>query len=226
MKDFPHKTFFNRSVPKKSFTTRGRLTSALKRAFTADIERITWRNKLSPSTLALQTGQQVAEIQVFELVLKNPSFNSQILHIIERQLHYHALFLLRHGNRYRASISYQSGAKQTILNFISTSWMPFAELPLQIIGPTMDDVYANFLRQIHPNFNACDELSLDETMKALAWQQRCDKEIASLEKRLRAEKQPKQKLELKQQLTTLKNSSGDFHGQDDHAHALRRGQEY
>lgn len=178
--------------------------------------------------IKLPPDERTAEalLDRLEVALKSASVNNQLLHSIDKSLHYHVLFLLRHGERYMASMGYKGSPEQTVQEYFATAWMAFAELPLQIIGPTMDDVVDNFLRQIHQGLNDFGELPLNDAIQALAWQKRQDNEIAKLEKLLRAEKQPKRKFELKQQITTIQNSTGDIHGQAEHAYAQRRGQEY
>ncbi|MDQ0291901.1 DUF4391 domain-containing protein [Oligosphaera ethanolica] len=226
MMDFPISTAVNTPIHKKTFVEKSPMTPAMKKAFASGVEKIIWRNKLSATTLPVQPGRRVVEVEVFEVALKSASVNNQLLHSIDKSLHYHVLFLLQHGERYMASMGYKGSPEQTVREYFATAWMAYAELPLQIIGPTMDDVVDNFLRQIHQGLNDYDGVPLDDAIQALAWQKRQDNEIAKLEKLLRAEKQPKRKFELKQQITTIQNSTGDIHGQAEHAYAQRRGQEY
>lgn len=70
MIDFPDSTACNTLLPKKTFYEKLSFTAAQKNLFVHEIEKIIWRNKLSASTLNLQPGKRVTELQVFEVVLK------------------------------------------------------------------------------------------------------------------------------------------------------------
>ena len=50
----PEKTFFNKPVPKNKFYEKLDVKPALKKVFVNQIEKIIWRNKLSPATLNVQ----------------------------------------------------------------------------------------------------------------------------------------------------------------------------
>ena len=76
-------------------------------------------------------------------------------------------------------------------------------MPLSIEGLNLDDVYANFVRQI-----AGDRLSAKQDLQSSVerdiLREKLRKEIAALEKRSRTERQPKKRFELYQQLQARK----------------------
>ena len=55
------------------------LTPALKRAFVKQISVIYWRNKLAATTLNLAAGQNVVEIEVFEVQLSVSQLDEAVL---------------------------------------------------------------------------------------------------------------------------------------------------
>ena len=69
----------------------------------------------------------------------------------------------------------------------------------------MDSIYANLVRQIGGIENSTDN-SLSEQIADKERHEKLEKEIAKLEKLARAEKQPKKKFELVQEIKYLRNS--------------------
>ena len=72
MLDLPKSTEFNRRIPKQKFYENLTVTPAMKKIFTEQIKMIYWRNKLAASTLNIAAGEQVTEIEVFEVRLNVP----------------------------------------------------------------------------------------------------------------------------------------------------------
>lgn len=89
--------------------------------------------------------------------------------------------------------------------YYHTDWMPEDELTLEINGLNLDAVWDKFIIQVGgvelEQGNSLDEqIAVDERKEKLI------KEIAKLEKQERAEKQPKRKFELVQQIKRLKKN--------------------
>lgn len=79
MIDFPAATLFNKTLPKKAFYDKCPVSAAQKEVFVHDIDKMVWRNKLSGSTLPVQPGQRVTEVEVIEIVLKRDSLCLPVL---------------------------------------------------------------------------------------------------------------------------------------------------
>lgn len=67
MLGLPVTTEFNKRVPKQKFYENLTVSPALKRVFVEQIKLIYWRNKLAPATLNIDAGEQVTELEVFEI---------------------------------------------------------------------------------------------------------------------------------------------------------------
>lgn len=89
--------------------------------------------------------------------------------------------------------------------YYHTDWMPEDELTLEIDGLNLDAVWDNFIIQVG-GVELEQGNSLDEQIAADERRQKIEKEIAKLEKQARAEKQPKKKFELVQQIKRLKKN--------------------
>lgn len=206
MIDFPVKTACNIILPKKTFYEKLTFTSAQKKLFVQEIEKIIWRNKLSSSTLTLQPGNRVTELQVLEVVLKRKSVCFPVLKLLGKGIPYHLLFLLRFGDKVSACIGYRETAGAADQEFFHTGWMTFAELPLKVLGLTMDDVYENFIRQIHQDLEEHENVPIAEAIRATARKKQIEEQLARLEKQARSEKQPRRKFNLIQEIRRLEKS--------------------
>ena len=82
----PGSTEFNKRIPKQKFYENLSLTSAVKKAFTEQIKAIYWRNKLAATTLNFAPGEQVTEIEVFEVRLNSPNLDEGVLRLIDREI--------------------------------------------------------------------------------------------------------------------------------------------
>lgn len=201
MIDFPISTFLNKRIPKQRFYDNLSVTPELKKAFSEQIAAIYWRNKLAPSTLNLALGQNVIELQVFELHLNQSEIDWRVLQLMDREIPYHILFLLRHEQMVQAWIGYKEASLTKAATFVveryyQTDWHALEELPLSLQGLSMDTVYENLLRQIagdrlniSPNQDTTQKISLKQTVERAAKREKLLRQIAALEKKVRDEKQ-------------------------------------
>lgn len=109
MLGFPPSTEFNKRIPKQKFYENAAVPAAVKRLFADQLRFIYWRNKLAVSTLNLTAGEQVTEIEIFELCLTGPKLDEAVLRQIDSEIPYHILFVLSYENKVQAWI----GCKDT-----------------------------------------------------------------------------------------------------------------
>jgi len=85
-----------------------------------------------------------------------------------------------------------------------TDWMPVGEVALRLEGLSMDAVYENLVRRIAGGaLGDAHTSTLRESVAAQRRRERIGKQIATLEAKIRREKQPKKKFELVQELKAL-----------------------
>lgn len=211
----PNSTEFNKRIPKQKFYDNLSVTPALKKAFTDQIKVIYWRNKIAPTTVNLATSDSVTEIEVFEIRLNTPELDESILRQIDREIPYHILFLLEYGGQYRAVIGYKEASASgktafKVDRYYSTDWMNEDSLPVHLEGLSMDAVYENFVRQIAGAVLADENgTTLKESIEQQKQREQIEKQIATLEAKIRKEKQPRKKFELVQQMRVLQKQ-GDI----------------
>ena len=207
----PKTTEFNKRIPKQKFYENMDISPALKKVFVEQVKIIYWRNKIATSTTNLATGNDVTELEVFEVRLNSPVLDDGLLRQIDREIPYHILFLLEYQGKYQAWIGYKeaaaSGNKAFKVNsYYHTEWMLEYELPLKLEGLSVDAVYENFVRQI-----AGDKLkseatgeSLKESVARDEQKQALQKQIDTLKAKIRKEKQLNKQMQMNNELKKLK----------------------
>ena len=209
MLGLPMTTEFNKRIPKQKFYENIAVTPAMKKAFVEQIRIIYWRNKIATTTLNLATGEQVTEIEVFEVRLSAPELDESVLRQIDREIPYHILFLLEYEGKYRAVIGYKEAAAGKtafkVDRYYSTDWLDEDDLPVHLEGLTLDAVYENFVRQIAGDVLVEENgTTLKESIEQQKQREQLEKQIVALEAKIRKEKQPRKKFELVQNIKVLK----------------------
>lgn len=207
----PKTTEFNRRIPKQKFYENIDITPALRKVFVEQVKIIYWKNKIAASTTNLAQGNEVTELEVFEVRLNTPVLDEGLLRQIDRTIPYHILFLLEYKEKYQAWIGYKeaavSGNKAFKVNgYYHTEWLTEDELPLKLEGLNVDVVYENFVRQIAGDkLNAetsgeslKDSVARDEHRKQL------EKQISVLQGKIRKEKQLNKQMQMNGELKKLK----------------------
>lgn len=194
----PGATVVNRILPKEAFFKRLTLNNELKEKFVSDVKRITLQNSLTAQTLHLAPGRSVSEILVLVIELKKRKFDPRILESIARQNPHKLVFLLYHAGSAQLALYYGK--------LYTTSWQEPSHLSFNAKGMNLDAVWDCFLEQIvlaeekYPQAG----LSVDERIKRHELLQKLQKELDKAENLSWAEKQPKKKFELYQQVQAHK----------------------
>ena len=210
MLGLPQSTEFNKRIPKQKFYEHITVSPALKKSFVDQIRMIYWRNKVAATTVNLEPGTLVDEIEVFEIKLNSASLDEAVLRQIDREISYHIIFLLEYEGKLQAWTAYKektptANAVFKVGKYYHTEWMTEAELPIRIDGLNLDAVYENFVRQI-----AGDALKADsgESLKASVERdekkKQLEKQIAVLENKMRREKQLNRQMEMNAEIKALR----------------------
>ncbi len=196
---FPGTTAIGRILPKEAFYKRLTLSTELKEKFVSDIKRIVLLNSLTSTTLRLEPSESIREILVIAVELKIQAIDTRILDNIARQNQHKLIFLLRFEEQGQLALCYNN-------KLYSTQWKPLETLALVAKGFTLDTVWDNFLEQIIlAGKEDCPrtDLTLDRRIQRYEAIQKLQKELDKAEKLARAEKQPKKRFELYQQVQEL-----------------------
>ena len=210
MLGFPASTEFNKKIPKQKFYDNLDISPALRRVFVDQIRLVYWRNKLAASTLNIATGEAVTEIEVFEVRLNDPQLAAAVLKQIDKEIPYHILFVLTCNGKAQAWIGYKEAATSgsnafKVSRYYHTDWMPEDELHLHIDGLNMDAVYESLVRQIAGDKLQTDSgESLKESVERDEKKKQLEKQISTLENKMKKEKQLNRRMEMNTELKKIK----------------------
>lgn len=207
---FPTPTLVGRPVPKKTFIDQLGANARLKGIFTNYIERIIWVAKLAPSTIHVADGQVVHEITVFEIAMKVKDCPTDLFAFIDTWMPRHLLFALEYAGQISLLIHYKepsgaaTGQKYRVVCAYQTAWQDANSVSLSLQGLSMDAIYENFVRQIAGGQITSSATNLRQAIEETAKMEAVQSEIATLEKRMAAERQPQKKFALHQEILKLR----------------------
>lgn len=219
MLGLPKTTEFNKRIPKQKFYEHINVTPALRRIFVEQIKVVYWRNKIAPSTINLAAGNDVTEIEVFELKLNCIPLDVSVLRQIDKEIPYHIIFLLEYEGKYQAWTAYKEKAVSgsnafKVDTYYHTDWFLEDELILKLDGLNMDTVYENYVRQIAGETlratAAGEPESLKESVEHSKQIQLLQKQIVTLQKKIRKEKQLNRQIELNAELKHLRKEISEL----------------
>ncbi len=213
----PQSTEFNKRIPKQKFYENLTVSASLKQSFVNQIKTIYWRNKIAVSTVNIAEGNDVEEIEVFEIKLTGENIDEGILRQMDKEIPYHILFLLEFNGKYQAWIGYKEEAQSgnsafKVNNYYHTEWTSLDSLPVKMEGLSIDAVYENFVRQIAGDLLGSLEKgeSLKESVDREQEINAIKKEIEKLKTKIKKEKQLNVQMELNGKVKELNKKLDEY----------------
>jgi hypothetical protein len=151
MFELPETTVVNRVIPKNSFEKYA--TASQRKQFTECVQKIIWLHKLSEETTNLQ-GNEIKEIQVFLIELKQKQKIDGILSVIDKAIPYPIIFSIRYDSIYYYSASQKHvhplNEDNAIIDWtFKTDWLDNSNNQLSIVlKKNLESVFENFCFQI------------------------------------------------------------------------------
>ena len=211
--ELPKSTEFNKKIPKQKFYENLEISPSLKKIFIEQIDKIIWSNKIASSTTNLAGGDLVKEIEVFEVFLKSPNLDDELLRHIDRAVPYHIVFILEYQGRYKAYISYKEATLSgnmafKVNSYYYTDWLDKQNLPLKLEGLNLDAAYENFVRQIAGETlqKMVSDESLKDSVAKSEQKELLQRQILALESKIRKEKQLNKQIQINNELKKLKRN--------------------
>jgi len=174
MNNFPPNTAVNKFVPKNRFGKDLR-----------SVEKITWANKFSPTTLNITETKNIPEVEVFEVAVRSKEISVRDLKIIQTAIaDKPILFVLTFVGEQKLAMFYENELFQTGWN----------EKPsIEIRGSSTSQIRDNFLRQINPDLQGD---RIEQAVERNAEAEKIKKQIEALNKRIAREVQDNKRQEL------------------------------
>ncbi|MBI4620626.1 MAG: DUF4391 domain-containing protein [Desulfobacterales bacterium] len=205
---YPAKAEFNRALPKVKIYTNARPSKSVKARFVSQISEIVWKYKLSPETTNLAARDGFTEIQVFEITLKEPELDSEVLIAIDKAIPYPILYRLLYEGRIKRVAAYKrpaadSSGKWLTETYFETDWtddvVPVKPLPVALDMKTLYEQVLFTYIDLPPRTGE----SLDVLVERVRMIRKCQRDLRVLEARMNSEKQFNRKVELNTQVRGL-----------------------
>ena len=200
MLGLPKSTELSKQLPKKLIYEKFNMSNAEKERIDADISRITIVNEVSPTRVNIVAGETVKSFFVVLVQLKNKSFNEKNIIKITKLIPQNILFILECENEEKLAV-FRAG------QLLQSKWSAKESNTIQLKGLNFDSLWENVIIQIG-SLELENDNTLDEQIAVDEKRAKIEKEITRLEKLARAEKQPRKKFELVEQVKKLKNELG------------------
>lgn len=197
---FPRTTIVDKPVPKNAFYKHLEVNAKMKQHFVDDVVSIHWLYKLAPSTINVEDGKLVHEIVVFSAVLKDKDCPDDVFLFIDRNMPRHVVFILEYDNQYKVLLNYKAwkdgqNSQFDIIKTFATDWLTDGQLLLTLEGQTMDVLYEAMAGQV----SGFGTTKAEDTKRIVELEELIDKakrEVESIQKRIRNERQLNRQMEL------------------------------
>ena len=193
----PQTTEVRKQLPKKAIYQKFDLKPSQRESFDADISRLDIVAVVSQKTVpALSEGNDVREIYVIAVQLKRKEYDSKNIALLTKLIPQRMVFALQFEEQTQFAIYHTK--------LISSAWKATEEATLPLSGLNLDTVWENIVTHIgqieveEGNTLAEQIASNDKRAKLLA-------QIATIERKMASEKQPRRKREYFEQIKKLKS---------------------
>jgi hypothetical protein len=209
--DYPPATYFGRVLPKTKIYQYAKPKTALRQALVDEVDKIIWRNKLSPDTLNLPASRQVSEVQVLELHPKGGEVSEAVLACIDKAINFPLIFEVRgaRGWQVTAAIKLTAKVSESKLKapaiYYQSDWLAAdAQRQPLPVALNLGGLYQQLLAPMLP-----EPLQAGETLwqAASRFEQiaALGKQIQQLQNRIAREPQFNRKIELNRRLRQSQN---------------------
>lgn len=192
----PSATSINQPVYKKAFFEKFNLKAADRERFDADISKMALVDRISPATVpALAEGQEIKGFYVLQVTLKSKDYDTKNILLLQKLIPQKIIFALQYEEQTQLCV-FHTRLQQS-------EWLPKEEIIIPLNGLSLDDAWNNIVATIG-GLDAQTEEPLEEQIINREQRDKLFRQIKTLEKQCRTEKQTRKKYELHQQIQKLK----------------------
>lgn len=196
MYNLPPQCAINKPLFKKAVFEKFNLKAAERDRFDADISRMALVARVSSATVpALTKGKEIEGFYVLQVALKRKDYDSKNILMLHKLIPQKLIFSLQFEEQTQFCI-FHTRLQQS-------EWMPTDEAAIPLQGLSLDDVWNNIVATIG-GLDAQAEESIGEQIIHREQREKLLRQIETLEKQCRTEKQTRKKYELHQQIIKLK----------------------
>ena len=208
MYGLPQSTECKKQLPKKAIFAKFDLKPPQRESFDADIARIDIVAAVSPLTVpALAVGEEVKEFYVLAVQMKRKEYDSKNIALLTKLIPQKMVLSLHYGDEVQLAIYHTkvitSAWHNVILNETACSEESQRKQLLTLQGLTLDVVWENIVKSIG-RIDVASGNTLTEQIAANDQRAKLLAQIATLERKMAIEKQPRRKREYFEQIKKLK----------------------
>ena len=199
MYGLPHTTEVRKQLPKKAIYAKFELKPAQRDGFDADVSRIDIVAVVSPTTVpAIAAGENIKEFYVLAVQLKRRDYDEKNIAMLSKLIPQNILFALQYEDQTQLAIHHTK--------LIRSDWKTTDETTITLSGLNLDTIWENIIKDIG-EIRVREGKTLTEQIQDEEQQAKLKKQIEELERKCRAEKQPRKRLELYNRLQELKKKT-------------------
>ena len=192
MFELPKSCYVNKFIPKKVFYEKVGVSSNVKEEFVNLVDRITWLYKLSEDTLGLTKTEEIEEIEIFQIDVKEKKVPTNVIKTITKGVQYKVLFVIKYQDNYCYSIKVE--------DIYNSEWNDNIEFNFNAIN--LRTVYENIVKKIIKE--ETNEKSFSKIIEDNNYKKELENKINKLKQKIKSEKQFNKKVELNKELNNLK----------------------
>ena len=190
MFNLPKECSVNKFIPKKTFYEKVNISKVIQQEFVDKVEKIIWKYKISEENINVSKTENVEEIEIFELVLKEKYEGKNIIRVITKEISYPILFFIKFNEEFQYAIKYKD-------NIYFSEWNN--NIKFNFVDFNLEKVYENIVKAITKIEDNIEE-ELDKQQEIIKIQN----EINKLENQIKKEQQFNRKVELNKRILELK----------------------
>ena len=191
MFELPKSCYVNKFIPKKVFYEKVGVSSNVKEEFINSVDRLTWLYKLSEDTIGLTKTDEIEEIQIFQIDVKEKKIPINVIKTITKGVQYKILFVVK----YQEDFCYLIKVEE----IYHSEWNDNIEFNFN--GINLKTVYENIVKKIIKEEN--NEKLFSEIIEDNVNKKELEKKISNLKQKIKVEKQFNRKVELNKALNDL-----------------------
>lgn len=191
----PHTAEVNKALPKKAIFAKYGLKAAHRDHFNEDISRLVISHEITTRSVPALATVDIHGIYVVTVLLKRRDFDHRNIELLTKLIPQKMVIALLHDEQVQFAIFHE--------RLFFSPWQPADEANLPLNGLSLDDVWQSMVTTIG-DITVQDGNTLTEQIVANEQRDKLQRQIATLENKMKSEKQPRRKFELHQQILKLK----------------------
>ena len=192
----PQRTEINKPLHKTKVFEKFDLTASQRDSFDADISRMFITHVVAESTIpTIKAGNEIADFYIIEVSLKRREYAPKNIELLAKFIPRKILFVLHFEEKAQFAIHHTK--------LICSEWQQRDTLNVPLAGLNLDAVWENIVATIG-SITVQEGNTLTEQIKSDEQRAKVLAQIATLERKMANEKQPRRKREYFEQIKKLK----------------------